>query len=100
MKRSARWTRRWSLDLVGVAATFLALLACSSGEKPPVVPVACLASSAAGQAAYRRLEGRWADLPPERRRELEGDLRAFIVRFGSEDVARLERLRLALVVME
>jgi hypothetical protein len=77
-----------------------ALLACGSGEKPPVVPVACLANSAAGQAAYRRLEGRWADLPPERRRELEGDLRAFIVRFGSEDVARLERLRLALVVME
>jgi hypothetical protein len=64
------------------------------------VPVACLAGSAAAQVTYRRLEAKWADLPPDRRRELEADLRTFIVRFGSDDVARLARLRLALITME
>ncbi len=70
---------------------------CSSGSKVPVVPAPSLASTPAAQRAYRRIESRWIDLPPDRRSELERPLRVFLSMFDSDDRARTARLYLAVI---
>jgi hypothetical protein len=89
--------------LAGFACSLLLLLGlagCGSGSRPSIAPVPALASTLAAQKAYRRIEARLVDLPPERRQELEHDLRDFLARFASDDRARLVRLYLAWIEID
>jgi hypothetical protein len=62
--------------------------------------VPTLASTPAAQAAYRQIETRWQDLPPDRRKELLPDLRDFLTRYPVDDRARMVRLYFALLALE
>jgi len=83
-----------------VAWLFPVSLACSSESRAPVVPVPTLASSPNAQAAYRRIETRWTDLPPDRKKELLPDLRDFLTRYPVDDRTRMVRLYFALLSLD
>jgi hypothetical protein len=65
-----------------------------------VVPVPTLSSTAGAQTAYRQIEAKWTDLPPERRKELMPELRDFLTRFPVDDKAKMARLYFALLAVE
>jgi hypothetical protein len=91
--------RAASLALLSFVA-FPVSVGCSSESRAPVVPVPTLSSSPAAQAAYRRIESRWTDLPPDRKKELLPDLRDFLTRFAVDDRARMVRLYFALLSLD
>lgn len=74
-------------------------MACGSASTISVVPSPGLSRTRDAQQEFRRLESRWTDLPPERRAELEPDLRRFLSNHGADDRARSVRLRLAWLEM-
>src|SRR5581483_2263766 len=78
----------------------MAASACSSEARAPVVRVPTLASTPAAQAAYRLIETRWQDLPPERKKELLPELRDFLTRYPVDDRARMVRLYFALLALD
>jgi hypothetical protein len=65
-----------------------------------VVPVPTLSSTAAAQTAYRRIEAKWTDLPPDRRKELMPELRDFLTRFPVDEKAKMARLYFALLAID
>ena len=69
--------------------------ACGGGSRASELPVPALSTTVEAQRAYRQIESRWTDLPPERRGELEPDLRDFLNRFAADDRSRLVRSWLA-----
>ncbi|HEX4337167.1 MAG TPA: hypothetical protein VH062_14715 [Polyangiaceae bacterium] len=86
--------------LLGASVLSCAIAGCSSESRAPVVPVPTLASTPAAQAAYRKIEGRWTDLPPERKKELLPELRDFLTRYPVDDRARMVRLYFALLSLD
>ncbi len=65
-----------------------------------MVPVPTLSSSPGAQRAYRRIEERWQDLPPDRKKELLPELSDFLTRFPVDDRARMVRLYFALLALD
>ena len=92
----ARDRRRTNSVLRSCIVTIaLVVPACGGGSRASEVPVPALSATVEAQRAYRQIESRWTDLPPERRGELEPDLRDFLNRFAADDRARLVRSLLA-----